>query len=179
MLKSIYVACCIAAVSAIFFMSCKSGGSKDPFSTKEDSVKFARAVYKLYPKEVTQDVDDTLVLPGNGVQPITWDTVLAYQNYYDKEPKIFDPGNKPYMGFSVDPNGYKMITSNTAIKGLYLRLGRKGDGSYTIMLLATDTAGNILQKKNLEARPAGGGGGGSTNFDNTVPCPANCPDNDD
>jgi hypothetical protein len=178
MLKSISIACCLAAVAGLFFTGCKSNGSESPFSTKEDSIKFARAVYKLYPKEVRQDAD-TLIMPGTGVQPIPWDTVLAYQNYYDRDPKIFDPANKPYKGFSIDPNGYNMITANTAIKGLYLRLGRKADGSYTIMLLGTDTAGNILQKKNLEARPAGGDGGGSTNFDNTIPCPANCPDNDD
>jgi len=154
--------------------SCTERSSSNAFSSKQDSVTFARAVYQLYSDDVTQVKLDTNWLPGNdGVHPITWDTVQAYQDFYDKEPGLFNLQKQPYKGFSVDANGYAWITRNKAIQGLYLRLGRKGDGSYTIMLLGTDSSGKILQKNSL--RTATGTNGDPSNFDNSIPCPDDCP----
>ncbi len=157
------------------FMSSCTNQSTSTFNSKEDSVKFARAVYQLYTTDVTQASIDTAWLPGEkGVHPITWDTVQSYQDSYDKQPGLFDLNKQPYKGFSVDPNGYDWITKNKAIQGLYLRLGRKGDGSYTIMLLGTDSLGKIIQKKALRSA-TGSTASDPSNFDNTAPCPEQCP----
>ena len=162
-------------IMAIHVTSCTNRSTSAAFNSKEDSLKFARAVYVRYATEVRQDKLDTSWMPGDvGVHPISWDTVQAYQAFYDKEPQIFNPQNQPYKGFGIDANGYAWIVKNKAIKGLYLRLGRKGDGSYTIMLLGTDSSGNILQKKNLGT--AVGTDGEPSNFDNVAACPSLCPE---
>lgn len=164
----------IALLIVAGFSRCSNPASGTIFQTKEDSINFARAVYQLYRQDVTNSAPDTSLLPGtDGVHPITWDTVQAYQEFYDKDPRLFNLKNEPYKGFSIDANGYAWIKKNTAIQGLYLRLGRKGDGSYTIMLLGTDSSGNILQKKSL--RTAADANGDPSNFDNTIPCPDDCP----
>jgi len=159
----------------ISFMSSCTNPSTSTFNNKEDSLKFARAVYQIYADDFAGETIDTAWLPGEkGVHPISWDTVQSYQDFYDKEPKILDPNKQPYKGFSIDPNGYAWIKKNKIIRGLYLRLGRKGDGSYTIMLLGTDSLGKIIQKKSLRSS-TGGTAPDPSNFDNTIPCPDQCP----
>lgn len=176
MKKSIF-ACSAALLCFIFFQtSCtrqKGGGN---FTNKADSIQFAKAVYALYPDEVVPSpVFDTLTPPiteKEGVMPIPWDTVVAYKNYYAKNPQLFNPLKQPYQGFSIDPNGFDMIKRNDLIKGLYLCLGRKGDGAYTIMLLGTDENGSLINKGFTQGKLANPKD--STNFDNVVPCPQQC-----
>ncbi|GEM_PF-2456490 len=168
--------------SVIFLFSCNTGNSGKQLNNKEDSLNFAREIMQKYANDgslLSPKQDSPLkarTLAGKGVEPITWDTVLSYQNYYDKAPLLFNPEKMAYKGFSVDPRGYSMIAGNSNIKGLYLRLGRKGDGAYTIMILGTDSVGNILQKNNVQSKSIEGDA--SSNFDNTTPCPEICPDND-
>ncbi|MES2894022.1 MAG: hypothetical protein V4725_18525 [Bacteroidota bacterium] len=158
-------------------ISCTQQSSTNNFTSKEDSVKFARAVYNLYAEDVEQVEIDTSRGPGKkGVHPIPWDTVKAYQDYYDRDPKLFTSNNQPYKGFSIDANGYKWITKNKAIEAIYLRLGRKGDGSYTVMMLGTDSSGRILHTKTVETSDPTKAD--PTNFDNAVPCPTDCPVDD-
>lgn len=161
----------------VSFTACNGDGAKQ-FSTKEDSVSFARSVLEKYPGGITsmQDTTPSIAQPFSekGMQPISWDTVVSYRNYYDKSPLLFNPLKQPYKGFSIDAAGYTNLLSNPAIKGLYLRLGRKGDGSYTIMVLGTDSEGNILQTG--AALPATSQA--ISNFDNTIPCPDLCPRGD-
>ncbi|HSN60606.1 MAG TPA: hypothetical protein VLR49_06710 [Ferruginibacter sp.] len=169
--------------SGIFLFSCNTGNSGKQLNNKEDSLNFAREIIQKYGTNgaLLSPEQDTPVkartLTGKGVEPITWDTVMSYQDYYDKDPLLFSPEKKAYKGFSVDPRGYSMITGNSNIKGLYLRLGRKADGAYTIMILGTDSLGNILQKNNVQSKSLDGDA--YSNFDNTTPCPDICPENDD
>ncbi len=162
---------------AVSFTACNGDGGKQ-FSTKEDSLSFARSVMEKYPATLTTLQDSTPAkaqpFSANGMQPISWDTVVSYRTYYDKYPLIFNPQKQPYKGFSIDATGYTNLLSNPAIKGLYLRLGRKGDGSYTIMVLGADSAGNILQTD--AALPATSEA--ISNFDNVAPCPDVCPRGD-
>lgn len=158
---------------AVSFNACNGDGAKQ-FSTKEDSLSFARSVMEKYPVGLKSMQDSTpakaLPFSQTGLQPISWDTVVSYRNYYDKNPLLFNPLKQPYKGFSIDAAGYTNLLSNSAIKGLYLRLGRKGDGAYTIMVLGTDNAGNILQTD--AALPATSQA--ISNFDNLNPCPDIC-----
>lgn len=156
--------------------SCTQQQGGTILKTKTDSVQFAKAVYALYPTEVVQaPILDTLapsITDKEGVMPIPWDTVLAYKQFYAKNPQLYNPSKQPYEGFSIDPNGYRMIKENELIKGLYLCLGRKGDGAYTIMLLGTDENGYLINKGKTQGRLANPKD--STNFDNVVPCPEQC-----
>ncbi len=173
MFKSYYVFIAVVLFSCLLLWSCNDNGGK-VFATKDDSVKFAKSVAEIYRAEVC-----TLTAPPdtfkNGVQAIPTDTVRAYQQYYDKGPKLFDTAGRPYKGFSVDPAGYYKITSNPRIKGIYLRFGRRANGSYTIMLLGTDEKGNLITSAAATEREAVGD---NTNFDHVLPCPTNCPAGD-
>jgi hypothetical protein len=176
MKKSIFAFSAALLCFVLIQTSCtkqKGGGS---FTNKADSIQFAKAVYALYPNEVaTPPVLDTLTPPiteKQGVMPIPWDTVVAYKNYYAKNPQLYNPQKQPYQGFSIDPNGFDMIKSNDLIKGLYLCLGRRGNGAYTIMLLGTDENGNLINKGNTQGKLANPKD--STNFDHLDPCPNTC-----
>ena len=162
---------------SILLFSCNNKGSEKSFASKSDSIQFAKSVLKQYPSlSMAPNLNEDSISgfkPGNGMQPITWDTVMSYKTYYDKNPKLFNLMKQPYKGFSVDPAGYSMIFENKNIKGLYLRLGRKGDGAYTIMILGTDSTGNVINTSAFRAAPLD-----STNFDNLNTCPDNCPDID-
>ncbi len=157
--------------------SCDSGKNGPTLTNKNDSLTFARNVMKAYGGEAIlsdQQQDrpaGARTMGKDSMQPISWATYLKYKNYYDKNPLIFNPDNKAYKGYTIDAAGYARLMSNPAIKGLYLRLGRKDDGSYTIMILGTDGSGQVLNSSDsLEL-----GGNGDTNFDNVIPCPTNCP----
>jgi len=176
MKKFFYYFCSSGLFLFFSLTSCtrQKGGSS--FTSKSDSVQFAKAVYALYPNEVTEPlVTDTLTPPitdQEGVRPIPWDTVLSYKQYYAKNPLLYNPQKQAYQGFSIDPNGYSMIKGNELIKGLYLCLGRKGDGAYTIMLLGTDENGNLINKGDTQGKLANPKD--SSNFDHVIPCPDQC-----
>ena len=160
---------------------CDSNSSQQ-FATKQDSLLFAKSVLQKYPGEemgATLQQDTTGPArgrsfrqggPGEGVQPISWETVLLYQSNYDKDPQIKAPAGYFYQGFTVDSAAYQRIIKTSSIKGLYLRLGKKEDNSYTIMILGLDANGNVMNGKEANRKP-----GDSTNYDHTDPCPENCP----
>lgn len=164
----------ILFLCAVSFTACNENRGTQ-FSSKEDSLSFAKSVMEKYPDGITSMQDSTpakaLPFSEKGMQPISWDTVVNYRTFYDKNPLLFNPLKQPYKGFSIDAAGYTNLLGNPAIKGLYLRLGRKGDGSYTIMVLGTDSAGNILQTG--AALPATSEA--ISNFDHLGSCPDTCP----
>ncbi len=157
------------------YTSCTSGGSG--FTTKQDSLNFAKAYFNKYPDEnsviAKYNSDDSVVAKGFG--PISWTTVKAYEQAYDKNPLIFSLDGKPLKGYIIDTAGYSMLKANKAIKGIYMRLGKKADGAITIMILGLDASGEIL-KDSAEKMPGENPPG---TYDNTDPCPKNCPANDD
>jgi hypothetical protein len=167
--------------TTVFLYSCNNGKSGNQFNSKEDSLSFAKDVMQKYGKEgslLLPEQDTPLKarpLLGKGMEPISWETVVKFKDYYDKDPQLFNLDKQPYKGFSIDTAGYTMLMSNTHIKGLYLRLGRKDDGAYTIMILGTDANGQVLQTKNSLLKTTGDE---NSNFDQVIPCPTNCPDID-
>lgn len=155
-----------------------TGNSGKQFSNKQDSLSFAQAVMEKYPgqKPLSSPQRDTTG-PDKpqpyDMQPISWETVKKYQSNYDSDPQIKTPGGLYYKGFSIDTAGYSTLIKTTAIKSLYLRLGKRDDGSYTIMVLGMDAKGNIIHT--ITGPGTGYEGDEPTNFDNLPPCPANCP----
>lgn len=151
-----------------------SNGNDVVFKTKDDSLKFAKAYYQKYPGEnsvTTQYRSDSAGATGFG--PILWKDVLNYEAAYDKQPIIYNPAGVALQGFAIDTTGYSMIQKNPIIKGLYLRFGRKYDGSFTIMVLGTNAKGYIMTD-NI-AKDSTLGDGAPSNFDNIPPCPQICP----
>ncbi len=167
-------------LTIVMMNACQNKQEGKSFNSKEDSVQFAKTVIEQYPNSFLE-TGDTSILPTKpgGLQPIPWDTVLAYKNYYDKDPKLFNLENLPYKGFNIDPDGYRRIMKNAKVKGIYLRMGRRPSGEYTIMLLGTDSSGKIVSQVEV---PALAGNETSpkdtTDYDHLEPCPTNCPDID-
>ncbi len=171
-------------VTSAFLYSC-TGNSGQQFSSKEDSVRFARAVMEKYPGEkqgVPLAADTVPAEKGKdiqapkptGMQPISWETVLQYSESYDKDPQLKSPYGYYYKGFTIDTAGYNMLLKNATIKGLFLRLGKKVDGSYTIMVLGLDQKGGMVYSGGISAK-GGVALKDSSNFDNLNPCPEVCP----
>ncbi len=164
-------------VVAFATAGCNSGDSTQSFNSKNDSLQFARSVLQQYGRESvlqSQEQDSVpraRVMGVDSMQPITWKTYLKYKDYYDQNPLIFNPDRKAYKGYTIDAAGYTRLMNNPAIKGLYLRLGRRDDGSYTIMILGTDANGEVL----ITSDSLRTDGDGDSNFDNILPCPINCP----
>lgn len=158
----------------ITYTSCVNQTSE--FRTKEDSLKFAKSIFAKYPDEnsviTPYRYEDTSM--KKVFKPISWEEVETYKKLYDRKPIIYGPDGVAMKGYFIDSTGYSMIKSNPIIKGLYLRLGRKPDGLFTIMVLGTDRKGNVVRdmmgKEMLPKQPKD-----STNFDNTPPCPNDCP----
>ena len=168
----------LLGVCTTFFLLCSCGGNESgrQFATKQDSLAFAKAVMEKYPaaEEKIVGPDTTAPVKGRtfqagGMEPISWETVKKYSAGYDKYQPIKSPSGQGYKGFSIDSAGYNMLLQNKLIKGLYLRLGRKDDGSYTIMILGLDDKGNIITTKGNANNPD------DTNFDQLPPCPTDCP----
>ena len=167
----------IITSSALY--SC-NGTSSTQFSTKQDSLSFAKAVFLKYPGQGNSVLSDTVppVRSGTsrdttGMQPISWETVKLYSDYYDKDPQLKAPQGYYYQGFTVDTAGYSTLFKTTAIKGLYLRLGRKPDGAYTVMILGLDANGKRISAgeiNRVEGDPA------IPDFDQLKPCPEYCPE---
>lgn len=164
--------------------SCDSNSTKQ-FSTKQDSLAFAQAVMERYPgmeagTAPEQLAQDTVPAPAGGrsfenvgMEPITAATIKNYSANYDKTHPLKDPKGFYYQGFSIDPAGYAQLLKNPSIQGLYLRLGQRDDGSYTIMVLGTDKGGKIINPPGTLA--AKDTLTDFTNFDALPPCPENCP----
>lgn len=189
MQKSIFFS--LAAASLMLLMlSCKNQQASNPFPTKADSIQFAKMVIKTYPdwrgEQLPGPDSPGSMQPGKGILPISWDTVKSYQANYDADPKLYNPAKVAYKGFRIDPAGYAVIIGNEKIQGLYLRLGKKNNGEYTIMVLGTDSTGNLVNgastttaKMMQDSSGDGNGAEDDTNYDHLDPCPQNCPDNDD
>ncbi len=169
----------IAAITAILglitFASCNSGDGVT-LKSRADSLRVARAYFNKYPDENSLKIKyqsaDSIV--AKGVRPITWGEVERYKANYDKRPLIFNPDGKALNGFLIDSTGYSLIVRNKNIKGLYLRLGKKDDEVFTIMLLGTDITGAVIRDSGYVNQ---GTYSASGNFDNVLPCPTNCPPN--
>ncbi|MDB5201870.1 MAG: hypothetical protein JWQ27_1279 [Ferruginibacter sp.] len=151
------------------------------FSTAQDSISFARAVMEKYPlgaspRSQAKLTRDTTRIDDKGTRPIAWSDVISFKDYYDKDPVLTNPSGQPYHGWMVSPEGYARIKAIPEIEALYLRMGRKPDGSYTIMLLGMDGKGNVLNvgKDTLLGNPKD-----STNYDFNEPCPNTCASNFD
>ncbi|MCP9752558.1 hypothetical protein [Ferruginibacter sp. HRS2-29] len=172
-MKTLKMLTAIAAIAVLFtYTSCTTGGGGG-FTSKEDSMKFAQAYFDKYPEENSVKVKYGDTLPMKSLQPITWVEETRYSKSYDKKPLIYSPTGVALQGFFVDSSGFAQVLANKAIKGLYLRFGKKDDGSFTIMLLGTD-GNNKLIKDSVK----GGGYGGDipSNYDNTPSCPNHCPE---
>ncbi|RYF89566.1 MAG: hypothetical protein EOO03_05755 [Chitinophagaceae bacterium] len=182
MRKNVFQVLVAVCLVAGIFLSCDSRNSTQPLNTKSDSLAFARTVMQAYGSEALMQEEQqppaqTRNLMGaDSMQPISWATFEQYKKAYDKSPKIFNLQNQPYKGFTIDATGYSKLQGNPTIKGLYLRLGLKEDGSYTIMVLGTGASGQVLTT--LDTLVTGNGDDG-TNYDNLRPCPSHCPDIDD
>lgn len=170
------IAGAVCITGLVFTTGCQQPGKA--FTTKEDSLNFAKAYFNQYPEE--NSVKTKLKSDSgsaSAVQPLNWAEVLRYRDQYDKQPLIYNIKGDALKGFSVDANGYNQIKSNSFIKGLYLRLGRKDDGTFTIMLLGTDGNGKVLGENQQTQRKALKDSTEQTDYDNVEPCPANCPEN--
>lgn len=169
----------MAGITAIFglitFASCNSGDGVS-IKSRADSLRFARTYFNKYPEENSLKIKyrsaDSIV--AKGVRPITWGEVERYKVSYDKHPLIFSPDGTTLNGFLIDSTGYSLIVRNKNIKGLYLRLGKKDDEAYTIMLLGTDISGAVIRDSGYVNQ---GTYSISGDFDNVLPCPTNCPPN--
>lgn len=170
-------------ITSAFLYSCSGNGGQQ-FSTKEDSVRFAQAVMQKYPGEkqgvplfadtVPSGKGKDIQAPKpTGMQPISWETVIQYSESYDKDPQLKSPYGYYYKGFIVDTAGYDMLLKNASIKGLFLRLGKKADGSYTIMVLGLNEKGAVLNSGGIGLQ--GRALKDSSNFDNLNTCPEICP----
>ena len=176
-LKLKYFYPCLGGILLLIGCEQKTTGT---FETKEDSLKFATRYFELYPEEnkvVTFfGVSDSGDVPGS--QPINWEEVLRYKKQYDENPLIFNPKGEALKGFSVDNSGYKYLTDNKDIQGLYLRLARRDNGSFTVMVLGTDSKGEVLKlseeptQKRSQADSSRSG-----DLDHLGVCPDQCPPN--
>lgn len=174
-MRKLFIAALLCFGVLYLLPSCQQPGAS--FQTKEDSLKFAKAYFDLYPNDnsvVTKWNSDSG--SSSAVQPINWDEVLRYKEQYDKHPLIYNIKGEALKGFLVDANGYSQIKGNNDIKGLYLRLARKDDGAFTIMLLGTDETGRVIGENKAQMRSAEDSAKDS-DFDNVDPCPASCPPN--
>lgn len=176
MLRKITLLCVIILAGLLFITGCNQPGSN--FTTKEDSLNFAKAYFDQYPEEnsvKTKLKSDTG--SATAVQPISWEEVLRYRDQYDKQPLIYNLKGEALKGFAVDANGYNQIKMNNNIRGLYLRLARKDDGTFTIMLLGTDDKGNVIGDNTQTQLKSATDSSKDSDFDYVDPCPANCPPN--
>jgi hypothetical protein len=143
-------------------------------STKSDSLAFARAVMDQYKDDsrlAGRMVSDTTENNGERFSPISWDQVEDYSKRYDVNPCLRSADGVIYQGFSIDTAGYNRLLRTREIKGLYMRLGTKPNGDNTIMILGTDQNGKIINTGSYTAAAPKD----STNFDQVVPCPVECP----
>jgi hypothetical protein len=101
---------------------------------------------------------------------ISFSTVMSYRDAYNQHPIMRDPQtNLIVKGFTIDAKGVQIIRDSLRYRQIYIRLGRKPNGHYTMMLLPLDANGNLVQN--------GTNPGVGANYDNLEPCPDECPKN--
>ena len=176
-MKQLFALLSVIGFSGLLFISsCKQQDSG--FSSKSDSLSFAKAYFDQYPEEnnvKTQLKSDSG--SASAVQPINWEEVLRFRAQYDKQPLIYNLKGAALKGFSVDANGFRQIRNNENILGLYLRFARRDDGSFTIMLLGTDEKGNVIEGNQQTQMKSAKDSTMDSDFDNVDPCPEGCPPN--
>jgi hypothetical protein len=162
---------CAFLLSGALLQACTEQGSTT-FKSKEDSIRFARSVLANYPDALSDTSRPSVAPqgPGQGVAPINNQLMRAYFRLYDADPKLFTPGGQPYQGFGIDTAGWKSIKNNPKIFGLFMRLGRKPDSSYTIVLQGLDARGRIINNGLKDGAPKD-----TTNYDQVLDCPNSCP----
>lgn len=182
-MRNFFALCLLGAFLVCSLLSSCNGTADKQFSSKQDSLSFAQAVMAKYPEANASASADTLSPAGavkgrtfqtGGMEPVNWATVLLYQSNYDKDPQLKSPQGYYYQGYLIDSAAYQKIIKTPSIKSLYCRLGKKPDGSYTILILGLDANGNVMGGN--KANKADGGAAEDTNYDNSQPCPQNCPE---
>jgi hypothetical protein len=174
-MQKLILATLITCAGLLALSSCNDNTGGTSFKTKEDSINFAKSVMEIYPdsarpviRRMARSMAADTVNPG--MMPIPWDTLTNYVKAYNEDSrKLLNPNGKPYEGFTIDAEGYRLLLENADIQGLYLRLAKKADGSYTIIIMGTDGNGKPLQ--NSATPPSSG----NSIFDNLRPCPDVCP----
>lgn len=154
----------------VFLAACNNQSKSTQFKTREDSLAFARAVISAYdtswkPESLAVTERDVQKFSAAAFAPITWQDVVDFSNSHDAAP-LFRRGGVPVKGLMVDANGLSYIRSLPAAtySKLYLRFGKKADGSYTVMLMPVRTNGQVDKVDNK-------------NYDHLDPCPSSCPTN--
>lgn len=153
------------------FSACNDDSGKGYFKTKQDSLAFAKTVFKVYPGErnvsliVTFSENTAAAVPS---QPVSWETIDRYKSQYDASPLLQKPSGAYYKGFILDAASFAAFKSNANCAQLYLRLGTKDNGEYTIMVLPMDKSKNLLQSMPSPT-------GVNLNHDHLDPCPSECP----
>ncbi|MFT3979691.1 MAG: hypothetical protein QM687_04420 [Ferruginibacter sp.] len=173
MLKKIYP---VLTLASLLLYGCGQNDTK-PLETKEDSLVFARSIMDKYPQEGLHQQKPADTIPGGkggtaekyGFSPISWSTAQSYMANYDKDPQLKSPYGYYYQGFCVDTAGMIILRQTKEIKGLFLRIGKKDNGEYTVMVLGTNASGKIIDTLSKDGDPKG------TNFDALDPCPNTCP----
>ncbi len=150
--------------------SCTSASQQ--FTSKEDSLAFAKKVFEAYPEENSVIVNYALG-DSDKFRAISWDEVNDFKKRYDAKPLIYGADGKPLKGFFIPMQDYSQIQSKAAIKGLYLRLAKRPDNSFTIMVLGLNEKGDVMDGTQQRAVAD------TTNFDFVPPCPDHCPPNFD
>lgn len=150
--------------------ACNNQNESACFKTREDSLAFAQAVIKMYdtatkPESVTIMERDAQKFSTTAFAPLPWQSVVDFANAHDTTP-LFRLGGVPVKGLMVDATGLNYLRALPAAtySKLYLRFGKKTDGSYTVMILPVKTNGQVEMVDNK-------------NYDHLDPCPSSCPTN--
>lgn len=156
-------------ISMIFVITaCNNQSESTCFKTREDSLAFAKLVMEKYPDTLPKEEMKIWVSQENKIAaagPISWATVEAYSASHDSSP-LFRIGGQTVKGLMVDATGLNYVRGLSAANysKLYLRFGKKPDGSYTVIILPVKTNGEIEKIDNR-------------NYDHLDPCPTSCPTN--
>ena len=157
----------------IGFSACNEEAARDCFKTKQDSLAFAKAVFQAYPAEKNMPLTVTFAERTAATapsEPVSWDIINRYKEKYDLSPILVKPDGTPYKGFILDTGSFSFFKGNNKCSQLYLRLGKKDNNEYTIMVLPMDNAGYLLQ-----SAPVTSPGQQNLNHDHLDPCPTECP----
>lgn len=166
----------------ISLCSCTNNGSgaNDCFKTKEDSIAFAKNVYRIYALGGEEVLITASFSKNNmnaaGVEkfdPVDWEYVKRYASNYIKNP-LFN-GTK---GFTIDERGLRLIKGNPNYKQLFIHLGKYTDdpnirNDYTLLILPMDANRKFIHKG---VANRGANESGNNNYDYLDPCPVVCPD---
>jgi hypothetical protein len=168
----------LLAVLIIMFASCcnndkQSSGSKE---APIDSLKIVKAYLKKHPQPMVVSFDSVHSVASKDMEPIDWEKdVTRYAGNYDEYPAMIKANDTPMRGWRIYENDLDLIRKKVNYRQLYLRLGRRGDGSYTLMILPLKGDGSVLYRrgKNPKRRPMTDPP--DNNYDHLDPCPDQCP----